>query len=63
MRRKPGMKKVKSLKGFVIADTNGNSSYKFHVYSKEDWSMGEGYRWAEWECDNLQEAIDFITYY
>jgi hypothetical protein len=56
------MKKVKTRKGFVIAECN-EGSYKYNVFTKEEWSYGAGYRWAEWECDDMQEAIDFIDSY
>lgn len=52
----------KTYKGFVIVELVGGS-YKFHVYTKEEWAMGAGYRNPEWECDNLQEAKEFIDCY
>lgn len=55
------MKKIKQYKGFIIAmDKDGD----YHVFTKDEYSMGEGYRYAEWECGKyIQEAIDFIDSY
>ncbi|MED3440194.1 hypothetical protein P4393_12085 [Bacillus subtilis] len=54
------MKKIKQYKGFVIAQ---DKKEVFHVFTKDEWVYGEGCRYAEWECDNMQEAIDFIDSY
>ena len=54
------MKKVKQHKGFVIA---ADKSGVLHVYTKDEWSYGEGCRYPEWDCDHMQEAIDFIESY
>lgn len=51
--------KVRTYRGFVIAESNGN--YPYLVYSKDEWSYGKGLRTAEFECDNLQECIDNIN--
>jgi hypothetical protein len=56
------MKKLKQRKGFVIAESK-NTDYKFHVYTKEEWSYGEGCRYPEWEADSLNECIEFIDNY
>lgn len=54
------MKKVKQYKGFVIAiDKKG----VYHLFTKDEWGYGAGCRYAEWECDNLTEAIEFIESY
>ncbi|MCY9056091.1 hypothetical protein MOE90_20860 [Bacillus spizizenii] len=53
------MKKIKRYKGFVIAQEKG----VIHVFTKDEWAYGEGCRYAEWECDSMQEAIDFIDSY
>lgn len=62
LHRKKGdiMKKIKQYKGFVIAQ---DKKEVFHVFTKDEWAFGEGCRYAEWECDNMQEAIDFIDSY
>lgn len=63
------MRKIKQYKGFVIAEatekelTNKDTSYKYHAYLKDDWSLGKGYRYPEWEADNLHECIEFIDCY
>jgi hypothetical protein len=57
------MSKIKQYKGFIIADTKGKESYKYHVYFKDVWVLGNGYRYPEWEADNMQECIDFIDSY
>jgi hypothetical protein len=54
------MKKVKAYKGFIIAqDKEG----LFHIFTKEEWSYGHGYRYPEAEAGNMQEAKDFIDSY
>lgn len=59
------MKKVKTVGAFIIAsgkEKYGVSSYSFHIFTKDEWSMGEGFRYPEWQCDSLAEAIEWITY-
>lgn len=53
------MKKVKSLKGYVIAiNKQGDHS----VFTQEEWAYGEGLRYPEFECGpNIQECIDNIN--
>lgn len=54
------MKKVKQYKNFIIAlDKEGF----YHIFTKEEWSYGKGYRYPEHEAGSLQEAIDFIDSY
>lgn len=58
------MRKVKTLKGHVIAETNqkersqGKSNYE--VYTNEEWAYGEGCRYADHETDSVKEAEEFI---
>lgn len=53
------MKKLKCYKGFVIA-VEGET---FHIFTKDEWSYGAGYRYEEHEAGSLQEAMDFIDSY
>jgi len=54
------MKKVKQYKNFVIALDNKGF---YHIFTKEEWSYGNGYRYPEHEAGSLEEAIDFIDSY
>lgn len=60
------MKKVKSLKGYVIALANGkghdvhNVAGRYYVFTKDEWEAGAGCRYEEWECDSLEEAVEWI---
>lgn len=57
--------KVTTYKGFKIQEgtdiTTGNPVFK--VYTKEEWSYGEGFRSYEWEAVSMQEAEEFIDSY
>ena len=61
------MRKVKEHKNFVIATddkTNKANGYdEYSVFTKEEYSMGEGLRYSEIETGSIQEAIDFIDCY
>lgn len=62
------MKKVKNYKGFVIAETNQkerDEEFKdnYEVYTKDEWSYGEGLRNSEIECGTIQHCIEFIDSY
>lgn len=53
------MKKVQVYKGFVIAVNKAGDQYQ--VFTQEEWSMGEGYRYAEYDdCGSVQECKDNI---
>lgn len=54
------MAKVRAYKGFKIEEANENT---FNVYTADEWSMGKGFRYPEWEAGSLQEARDFIDSY
>jgi hypothetical protein len=59
------MKKVKTLKGFVIAlDPSkkvGEHEY-YNVFTKEEWACGEGCRYPEYEgLGSVKECIDNIN--
>jgi hypothetical protein len=53
------VKKVKAHKGYIIAVSKDGI---YQVFTKDEWSMGEGYRYPEYDdCGSLQEAIDNIN--
>jgi hypothetical protein len=54
------MKKVKTYKGFIIAFDLKNT---YHIFTKDEWSYGDGFRYPEHEAGNIQEALDFINSY
>ena len=55
------MKKVKSIRGFVIAVNKDATQWQ--VFTKDEYIMGEGFRNAEHDdCGSLQEALDNIAY-
>jgi len=54
------MKKIKQYKGFVIAQDKEGI---LHIFTKEEWSYGNGCRYPEHEAGNIQEALDFIDSY
>lgn len=54
------MKKVKQYKGFVIALGRDDM---YHVFTKEEYSYGEGCRYPEHEAGSIEEAKDFIDSY
>lgn len=53
------MKKIKQYKGFVIAQ----DKEFYHVFTKDEWSYGEGFRYPEIEAGSVKEAEDFIDSY
>lgn len=54
------MKKVKSYKGFIVAvDKEGT----FNIFTKDEWVLGNGCRYPEFETGSINEAIDFINSY
>lgn len=61
------MKKIKTLKGFIIAETNekeraeGQSNYL--IFTQDEYSYGEGLRYPEWEAESITEAEEFIKSY
>lgn len=61
------MKKVKTLKNFVIAETNEKERQegqnKYIIFTKEEYSMGEGCRYPEHDTGSIKEAEDFIKFY
>jgi hypothetical protein len=57
----PKFKKVvTTYKGFKIQQTDVNM---FLLFTKDEWSNGEGYRYPEWEAGTIQEAKQFIDCY
>lgn len=51
---------IKRYKGFVI---QWLSDDEYLVFTKDEWSMGKGNRYPEWEACSEQEAKDFIDSY
>ena len=60
-------KVIKRLNGMVIAELSEKeekeSGYRYQVFTKDEWSQGKGYRYEEWQADNIDECIDFIESY
>lgn len=54
------MKKHCQYKGFVFAVDHGGY---FHIFTKDEWSYGEGCRYPEHEAGDIQEAKDFVDSY
>ena len=54
------LRKVRQYRGFIIA-VDENDFY--HIFTKEEWSYGKGFRYPEHEAGSMQEAIDFIESY
>ena len=53
------MEKVKTYKNHIIAVNPEGSQWQ--VFTKEEWSMGEGCRYPEFDdCGSLKEAIETI---
>lgn len=52
--------KICVYQGLVIAK---NPDSLYFVFTKEEWAFGEGMRYPEWECENVEEAMDFIDSY
>jgi len=62
------MKKVKTYKSFVIAETNEqersiDNKDNYAVFQKSEWDMGEGLRNDEIECNTIEHCIEFIDSY
>lgn len=54
------MKKVKQYKGFVIAL---DSESRYQLYTKDEWSYGNGMRYAEHDACSIDEAKQWIDCY
>lgn len=56
------MKKVKTVGRWVIATETPKTStdYSVFVFTKGEWEYGAGYRTPDWECDSIQEALEWI---
>jgi hypothetical protein len=50
-------KKFKVVKGMVISRVKIEGRFEFNVYTKDEWSMGKGFRTPEFEGCGLEEAI------
>jgi len=62
------MKKIKTYKNFVIAETNLKERTEEHkdnyvVFQKSEWAYGEGLRNDEIECCTIEHCIEFIDSY
>jgi len=62
------MKKVKTYKAFVIAETNHQERTEenrdnYVVFQKDEWSYGEGLRNDEIECGTIEHCKEFIDSY
>lgn len=61
------MKKVKTMRNFVIAETNekerAEGKNNFEIFTKEEYAYGEGLRYSEHEAGSIKEAEDFIKCY
>jgi hypothetical protein len=54
------MKKVKAYKGFIIAlDKEG----RYQLFTKDEWSYGNGCRYPEHDTCTIAEALEFIDSY
>lgn len=55
------MKKIKTLRGYIIAETKDHPhGYTILVFTKEEYAYGDGCRYPEWECDSIEEALEWI---
>lgn len=61
------LKKIKTHKGWIIAENvkpEDEYESKYQVFKKDEWEMGEGCRYAEFDdCGSIQECIDNIDSY
>lgn len=57
-------KEVKKINGMVIALVTEPGFDEYRVYTKEEWEMGKGYRYAEFEgIQTIREAIEVAENY
>jgi hypothetical protein len=61
------MKKIKTYKNHVIAETNekerseeGKNNYE--IYTSEEWNFGNGCRYPDYDAGSIKEAEDFIKF-
>jgi hypothetical protein len=60
------LKKVKSMKGFVIAENVKPEEFepRYQVFTQDEWSQGEGFRYAEFDdVSSIEEAIELVKNY
>lgn len=55
------VRKIKEYKGFVIAEDN--EKMELLVFTKEEWSYGEGCRTPEFVCGSFMECKENIDSY
>lgn len=57
-------KKVKTHKGFVIAELiEGPDTGRYQLFTKDEWAYGHGFRSPEHDACSIKEAIEFIDCY
>jgi hypothetical protein len=56
------MRELQQYKGFVLASDSARPGYVI-IFTKEEWRMGEGYRYEEHEAGSVTEAREFIDTY
>lgn len=54
------MKKIKTYKGFIIAIGKDD---RYHLFTKDEWECGEGFRSEEWDTGSITEATQWIDVY
>ena len=54
------MKRIMTYKGFVIAK---NEAGEYQMFTLEEWSLGEGYRTAEFDCCSVEECMENAVSY
>lgn len=57
---KEKLKKVKTYKGFIIAEDHEK---RYQLYTKEEWSYGSGMRYAEHDVCSIKEGCEWIDDY
>ncbi|URJ36630.1 hypothetical protein MF625_001049 [Paenibacillus polymyxa] len=59
------MKRVTTYKGFKILQRTDHTTQLpvFAVYTKDEWTYGEGFRSYEWEACSMKEAREFVDSY
>lgn len=50
-------KKISIQNGMVIAEVTKSTEVSYSVYTKEEWEMGKGLRYPEFEDCSISEAI------
>ena len=53
-------KKTMKYKGFTIQE---DGKGRYNLFTKDEWEMGNGYRYAEHDTCSIEEAKEFIDDY